>query len=85
MFIDWPVPAGHDGAMRALLFLPASLLLSGCYTVARTAVDVVTLPVKAVSAGVDASRIDVNAFGDTKLKYGARDGRNRRVAIEATK
>jgi len=41
--------------MRALLFLPASLLLSGCYTVARTAVDVVTLPVKAVSAGVDAA------------------------------
>ena len=32
------------------------LLLSGCVvgTVARTAVDVVTLPVKAASAGVDA-------------------------------
>ena len=38
-----------------------------------------------VKAGVDGSRIDVNAYGDTKLKYGARDGRNRRVAIEATK
>ncbi len=40
-------------------FLPALLLvptLSGCVvgTVASTAVDVVTLPVKAVSAGVDA-------------------------------
>ena len=36
-----------------LLSLP---LLSGCVveTVAKTAVDVVTLPVKAVSAGVDA-------------------------------
>ena len=40
---------------RALLFLP--LLLCGCVvgTVAKTAVDVVTLPVKAVSAGVDAA------------------------------
>jgi hypothetical protein len=39
----------------ALLLLP--LGLSGCVvgTVARTAVDVVTLPVKAVSAGVDAA------------------------------
>ena len=41
--------------MRALLLFPASLCLSGCYTVAKTAVDVVTLPVKAVSAGVDAA------------------------------
>ena len=38
-----------------LLALP--LLLSGCVvgTVAKTAVDVVTLPVKVVSAGVDAA------------------------------
>ena len=41
--------------MRALLLFPASLMLTGCYTVAKTAVDVVTLPVKAVSAGVDAA------------------------------
>jgi outer membrane protein OmpA-like peptidoglycan-associated protein len=34
-----------------------------------------------VAAGVDASRIEVAAFGDTRLKYGATDGRNRRVAI----
>ena len=35
----------------------APLLLSGCVvgTIAETAVDVVTLPVKAVSAGVDAA------------------------------
>ena len=40
--------------MRILLFAaPLSLLLSGC--LARTAVDVVTLPVKVVSAGVDAA------------------------------
>lgn len=39
----------------SILFLP--LLLSGCIvgTVAKTAVDVATLPVKAVSAGVDAA------------------------------
>ena len=34
-----------------------------------------------IAAGVDGSRIEVLAFGDTKLKYGARDGRNRRIAI----
>jgi hypothetical protein len=34
------------------LFLPLPLLLSGC--LARTAVDIVTLPVKIVGAGVDA-------------------------------
>lgn len=40
--------------MLALLALP--LLLSGCIvgTVARTAVDVATIPVRAASAGVDA-------------------------------
>jgi hypothetical protein len=39
----------------SVLFLP--LVLSGCIvgTVASTAVDIVTLPVKAVSAGVDAA------------------------------
>ena len=41
--------------MRRLLLLAALPALSGCYTVAKTAVDVVTLPVKAVSAGVDAA------------------------------
>jgi hypothetical protein len=41
---------------RALLVIAALPSLSGCVveTVAKTAVDVVTLPVKAVSAGVDA-------------------------------
>ena len=41
---------------NALLALPLCPLLSGCIvgTVASTAVDVVTLPVKAVSRGVDA-------------------------------
>ena len=38
--------------MKALFLLPL-LALSGCFTVAKTAVDVVTLPVKVVSKGVD--------------------------------
>ena len=43
--------------MQRLLLAALPLLLSGCVvgTVARTAVDVATLPVKAVSAGVDAA------------------------------
>ena len=41
--------------MKPVLALSAAALLSGCTTVAKTAVDVVTLPVKAVSAGVDAA------------------------------
>jgi outer membrane protein OmpA-like peptidoglycan-associated protein len=35
-----------------------------------------------VSAGIDQSRMEVVPFGDTRLKYGRTDGRNRRVAIE---
>ena len=38
--------------MRALILIPVAFVLSGC--LARTAVDVVTLPVRVVSAGVDA-------------------------------
>ena len=40
--------------MRALLYV-LSLALAGCTSIASTAVDVVTLPVKVVSAGVDAA------------------------------
>jgi len=41
--------------MRNLFILAAAFpLLSGCGTIAKTAVDVVTLPVKVASAGVDA-------------------------------
>jgi isocitrate lyase len=41
--------------MKQLLLLAAGLSLSGCVvgTIASTAVDVATLPVKAVSKGVD--------------------------------
>lgn len=38
-----------------------------------------------VSMGIDSSRIDVVPYGDTHIKYGRSDGRNRRVAIEAKK
>ncbi len=37
---------------RILLSLAAALMLSGC--IAKTALDIVTLPVKAASAAVDA-------------------------------
>ena len=42
--------------MRFVFLLTMPLALSGCVvgTIAETAVDVATLPVKAVSAGVDA-------------------------------
>ena len=42
--------------MKRMFALTLPLALSGCVvgTIASTAVDVVTLPVKAVSAGVDA-------------------------------
>lgn len=43
--------------MKPLFLAPLAFALSGCVvaTVAETAVDVVTLPVKAVAAGVDAA------------------------------
>ena len=40
--------------MKRLLILLVPLALGGCVTVAKTAFDVVTLPVKIASAGVDA-------------------------------
>lgn len=53
--------------MRALLALIILPTLSGCVVaqVADTAVDVVTLPVKAVSAGVDAATTS-QSEGDEK-------------------
>ena len=42
----------YDRRMRAVLLVASALLLSGC--LARTAASVVTLPVRAASAGVDA-------------------------------
>jgi peptidoglycan-associated lipoprotein len=34
-----------------------------------------------VAAGIDQSRLDVISYGDTRLRYGSADRRNRRVAI----
>lgn len=39
--------------MRILLVPVAALALGGCYTIAKTAVDVATMPVKAVAKGAD--------------------------------
>jgi hypothetical protein len=53
-----PNNGGDKKAMRTLFLVAAAVpMLSGCVvgTVAKTAVDVVTLPVKAVSAGIDAA------------------------------
>jgi peptidoglycan-associated lipoprotein len=36
-----------------------------------------------VAAGIDASRIEVISYGDTRLKYGKTDPRNRRAAVVA--
>ena len=43
--------------MKRIIILALPMLLGGCIvgTIASTAVDVVTLPVKVVSAGVDAA------------------------------
>ena len=43
--------------MKSLPLIAAAFLLSGCVvgTVAKTAVDVATIPVKVVSSGVDAA------------------------------
>jgi hypothetical protein len=71
--------------LAAILLLP---LLSGCIvgTVASTAVDVVTLPVRVVSAGVDAATTS-QAEADQKRgrqvrKEEERRGREARLAAE---
>lgn len=55
-FRDWQWFERHSAPMRTLPILSVPLLLGGCVVqqVAQTAVDVVSLPVKAASAGVDA-------------------------------
>ena len=68
--------------MRILIALAVAGLLSGC--LARAAVDVVTLPVKAVGAGVDAmttsqEEADRNR-GRAIRKQEERDAKERRRA-----
>jgi outer membrane protein OmpA-like peptidoglycan-associated protein len=38
-----------------------------------------------VAAGIDTARLEVKPMGDTKLKYGAKDARNRRVLVNASR
>jgi hypothetical protein len=55
--VAWLRKPGEDEPMRnAFLIIAAVPLLTGCVveTVAKTAVDVVTIPVKVASAGVNA-------------------------------
>jgi hypothetical protein len=81
---------GKDGAMRnaSLIIIAALPLLSGCVvgTVAKTAVDVVTLPVKAVSAGVDAATTSQKEADEKRgrelRKEEERRGREMRLAEE---
>jgi len=64
--------------IRLILLLCLPALLGGCVvgTVARTAVDVVTLPVKVVSAGVDAATTSQSEADEKR-------GREMRKAEEA--
>ena len=61
--------------MKALLFI-LLLALTGCVSVAKTAVDVVTLPVKIVAAGVDAATTSQSEADEKR-------GRDLRKAEEA--
>ena len=73
---------------KAFLILTALPLASGCVvgTVAKTAVDVATLPVKAASAGVDAvttSQAEADQKRGRELrKEEERRGREARLAEE---
>jgi hypothetical protein len=74
--------------MRILLIVPLALFLGGCVvgTVARTAVDVVTLPVKIASAGIDAattSQSEADAKRGRELRKADEErGRQVRLAQE---
>jgi hypothetical protein len=59
--------------MRPILLLSLAALLSGC--LARTAVDVVTLPVKVVSTGVNAVGAGVDAVTTSQSEADQRRGR----------
>jgi hypothetical protein len=73
--------------MKRILILLVPLALSGCVTsVAKTAFDVVTLPVKVVSAGVDAattSQSEADAKRGRELRKADEErGRQTRLAQE---
>ena len=74
--------------MNRLLLIAAGLSLSGCVvgTVASTAVDVVTLPVKVASAGVDAVTTSVSErdekLGREMRRQDEERGKQYRLAYE---
>ena len=74
--------------MRRLFLLPPILLLPGCAVgaIASTAVDVVTLPVKVVSAGVDAATTSQSEADEKRgrelRKEEERRGREARLMLE---
>lgn len=75
--------------MRKFLLLAATLpLLSGCVveTVAKTAVDVVTLPVKVASAGVDAVTTSQKEADEKRGRQARKEdeerGKQMRLAME---
>ncbi|MEO5971798.1 MAG: hypothetical protein ABIP91_00325 [Sphingomicrobium sp.] len=74
--------------MKAFALIPAGLLMSGCVigTIARTAVDVATLPVKVAGHAVDAAttsqaEADANA-GRAARRADERLGRELRALAE---
>ena len=72
---------------RILLFAPLLPLLTACVgTIAKTAVDVVTLPVKAASAGVDAVTTSQSEADEKRgreiRKEEERRGKQARLAAE---
>jgi hypothetical protein len=74
--------------MKRALVILAPALLGGCVvgTVAKTAVDVATLPVKAVSAGVDAATTSQSEADEKRgrelRKQDEERGRQARLAAE---
>ena len=61
--------------MKRIFILLVPLALGGCVTVVKTALDVVTLPVKIASAGID-------AVATSQSKADERRGRELRKADE---
>lgn len=74
--------------MRLLILAAAAIALSGCVvgTIAETAVDVATLPVKAVSAGVDAATTSESEADEKRGRELRREeerrGREARLMLE---
>ena len=74
--------------MKSFPILTAAFLLSGCVvgTIAETAVDVATIPVKVVSSGVDAATTSQSEADEKRgrelRKEEERRGREARLMLE---